>query len=114
MPADIKLLIDEDVHLALAEALRRRGHDAVHVREIERLGLDDESQLEYAAEHRRCLVTFNVGEFVVWHGDFVHDGREHSGIIVSAQQPLGRMLREMLAFLQTHSPNEVRNQLFFL
>ncbi len=45
MPSDIKLLIDEDVHLALAEALRRRGHDAIHVREVDRLGLDDESQL---------------------------------------------------------------------
>jgi predicted nuclease of predicted toxin-antitoxin system len=63
MPSDIKLLIDEDVHLALAEALRRRGHDAIHVREVDRLGLDDESQLEYAAEHHRCFVTFNVGEF---------------------------------------------------
>ena len=114
MPADIKLLIDEDVHLALAEALRRRGHDAAHVREVERLGLADESQLEYAAEQRRCFVTFNVGEFVVWQSEFVHQGRQHSGIIVSAQQPLGRMLREMLAFLQTHSADEVRNQLFFL
>ena len=40
--------------------------------------------------------------------------REHSGIIVSAQKPIGRLLREMLAFLQTHSAEEVRNQLFFL
>ena len=46
MPTDIKLLVDEDVHLALADALRRRGHDAVHVREVDRLGLDDESQLK--------------------------------------------------------------------
>ena len=57
-PSDIKLLFDEGVGLTLAEALRRRRHDAVHVREVERLGLDDESQLEYAAEHRRCFVTF--------------------------------------------------------
>ena len=33
MAAEIKLLIDEDTHLALAGALRKRGHDAVHVRE---------------------------------------------------------------------------------
>jgi hypothetical protein len=41
-------------------------------------------------------------------------GREHSGLVVSAQKPLGRVLRETLAFLQTHSADEVRNQLFFL
>ena len=57
--------------MALADALRRRGHDAVHVREVERLGLNDESQLEYASRQRRCFVTFNVGEFVVWQGEFV-------------------------------------------
>jgi len=59
-------------------------------------------------------VTFNVGEFVAWHGKFIHAGREHSGIIVSAQKPVGKMLREMLAFLQTHTAEEIRNQLFFL
>lgn len=35
MAAEIKLLIDEDTHLALAGALRKRGHDAVHVREAQ-------------------------------------------------------------------------------
>jgi len=114
MPADIDLLIDEDTHLALAAALRRRGCDAIHVREVERLGLDDLAQLEYAVAHRRCFVTFNVGEFVVLHGRFASSGREHFGIIVSAQKPLGRMLREMLAVLQSHSADEVRSQLFFL
>jgi hypothetical protein len=98
----------------LADALRRRGHDAIHVREVERLGRDDESQLEYAAGQRRCFVRFNVGEFVVLHGKCVHVGREHSGIIVSAQKPLGQVFREMLAFLQTHSADEVRNQSFFI
>lgn len=28
---EIKLFIDEDTHLALAEAIRKRGYDAVHV-----------------------------------------------------------------------------------
>lgn len=44
----------------------------------------------------------------------MNSGREHFGITVSAQKPVGQMLREMLAFLQTHSAAEVRNQLFFL
>lgn len=114
MPTDIKVLIDEDTHLALAKALQRRGYDAVHVREVKRLGLDDLSQLEFAVAERRCLVTFNVGEFVEWHGKFVSSGREHFGIIVSVQKPVGRMLREMLAFLQSHSAEEVQSQLFFL
>ena len=114
MPADIKLLIDEDTHLALADALRKRGYDAIHVREVERLGLTDQEQLEYAIQEWRCLLTFNVGEFVVWHGQYVTAEREHYGIIVSARKPIGRLLREMLAFLQIHSAEEVQNQVCFL
>lgn len=114
MPEEIKILIDEDTHLALASALRQRGYDALHVREAGRLGLDDGDQLEFAMRERRCFLTFNVGEFVEWHGDYMNSGREHFGIIVSAQKPIGRLLREMLAFLQTHSNDEARDQLFFL
>ena len=114
MPADIKLLIDEDTHLALARALRSRGYDAVHVREKERLGLDDVSQLVFAASQGRCFLTFNVGEFVGLHRQFVRAGREHFGIIVSAQKPIGQLLRETLAFLQSHSSDEIVNQLVFL
>jgi len=114
MPGDVKVLIDEDTHLALAAALRQRGHDAIHVREAARLGLDDKDQLEFAAREGRCFLTCNVGEFVEWHSTYMSEEREHSGIIVSAQKPIGRLLREMLAFLQTHSSEEVRNQLFFL
>ena len=114
MPGDVKVLIDEDTHLALAAALRQRGHDAIHVREAGRLGLNDEDQLGFAAEEGRCFLTCNVGEFVEWHRTYMNAEREHSGIIVSAQKPIGRLLRERLAFLQTHSAEGARNQLFFL
>ena len=84
------------------------------MREVERLGLDDESQLQYSSAQQRCFLTFNVGEFVVWHGEFLRNQLEHSGIIVSAQKPLSRILRELLSFLQTHAASDVQNQLFFL
>ena len=114
MPADVKVLIDEDTHLALATALRERGYDALHVREAGRLGLDDQAQLEFAVEQERCFLTCNAGEFVVWHGDYMRSDRDHFGIIVTAQKPIGLMLRQMLAFLQSHSAADAHAQLFFL
>ncbi len=114
MPSDIKLLIDEDTHLALAEALRKRGYDAIHVREAGRLGRADLDQLDYAAGEGRCFMTFNMGEFVMWHGEWMRHEREHGGIVVSSQKPIGLLLRETLAFLQSHSAAEVHNQLWFL
>ena len=56
----IKLLIDEDVHLMLADAIRKRGYDVVHVQEIDRKGLSDADQLRLAVSHKRCLFSFNV------------------------------------------------------
>ena len=114
MVTDVKLLIDEDTHLVLAEALRNRGYDALHVREVGRLGRDDQAQMAFAVQQQRCFLTCNVGEFVVMHGNYMTSGRDHFGIIVTAQKPIGLMLRQILRFLQSHSASDVHSQLFFL
>jgi hypothetical protein len=46
----LRFFLDEDVHMALAVVLRKRGRDAVHALEGKRLGLADESQLTFAAK----------------------------------------------------------------
>jgi hypothetical protein len=110
----LRLFLDEDVHAALAAALRKRGHGAVHALEIKRLGLSDESQLNFATEENRCLVTFNVGDFVRLHNRWIDEGREHAGIIVSKQLPIGESLRRLLALLQKESGDSMRGQVRFL
>ena len=47
--ANIALLLDEDVRPLLGEILRQRGHDVVHVIEVDRAGKTDVDQLAYAA-----------------------------------------------------------------
>lgn len=107
-------MLDEDVQLSLGKALRTRGYDVVHVREIGRRGFDDREQLEYAIANGRCLFTFNVGDFVDLHNVFVNQQFEHSGIVVSQQRSVGECLRRLLAFLQTNTADEVYSQLRFL
>jgi len=46
--AAIPLLLDEDVRPLLAEVLRARGFDVIHVLETGRAGKPDAEQLEYA------------------------------------------------------------------
>ncbi|HEY5043914.1 MAG TPA: hypothetical protein VIK53_18225 [Verrucomicrobiae bacterium] len=41
-------------------------------------------------------------------------GREHAGIIVSKQLPVGEMLRRLLALLQKESSDSMRGQVRFL
>jgi predicted nuclease of predicted toxin-antitoxin system len=69
----VKLLLDEDVHLKLAESLQQYGIDAIHVQERNRTGQSDLEQLQYAVEQKRCIFTFNVGDFVRLHKAFILD-----------------------------------------
>jgi len=110
----IKLLIDEDVHLMLADALRKRGYDVVHVQEIDRKGLSDADQLRLAVSHKRCLFSFNVKDFVILHNQYVIENREHWGIFVSKQLPVAESLHKILYKLGTFSQETVKNRLEFL
>ena len=96
-----------------------RSSDYVSVWALHRLAVDGigvSAPDWYFADLNEIESAFlnNRGEFVVWHGEYVTAGREHYGIIVSEQKPIGQMLRELLAFLQTHSAEEIRSQIFFL
>jgi len=110
----LRLFLDEDVHLALAGALRKRGYDATHTGEEGRLGTTDKDQLEFAAEENRCLVTFNIGDFVQLHNLWLQPGREHADIIVSKQLPVGEVLRRLLVLLQREDAASMSGQLRFL
>lgn len=84
-----RLFLDEDIHFGLAQALRNRGHDVVHAQDAERKGRSDREQLAYAAEQGRCLLSFNVKDFVILHNEYAVSRRNHWGIIVSKQVPVG-------------------------
>jgi hypothetical protein len=110
----VRLFLDEDVHLVLAGALRKRGYDVKHTGEAARLGTADKDQLEFAAGEGRCLMTFNVGHFVQLHNLWVESGLEHAGIIVSKQLPIGESLRQLLGLLQRETAESIKGQLRFL
>jgi hypothetical protein len=110
----IKLLLDEDVHFALADSLRKRGYDALHVQEMRNKGLSDENQLNVAIRQERCLVSFNMKDFILLHNQCVEDGREHWGIVVSKQRPIGETLRLILNTISGLKCTEMKNRLEFL
>ena len=61
----ITLLLDEDVRPLLAEILRQRGCDAVHVLEVGRGGKSDPEQLAYAVSQGRVMLTHNIRDLSV-------------------------------------------------
>jgi predicted nuclease of predicted toxin-antitoxin system len=110
----IRLLLDEDVHAALAQALRKRGYDVIHIQELQRKGFSDREQLEFGISQGRCLISFNVRDFVLLHNEFVTNNQDHCGILVSAHLPIGETLRRILSLLSTTDATQIQNQIIFL
>ena len=114
VPLLIRLYLDEDVHKRVASALRLRSFDVVSAHEVGSWGLTDEEQLTYAAAEGRALFTFNTPDYVQLHLDWLQRGKEHYGIIVSDQLPIGETARRLLDLLNKVNADEMRNQIRWL
>jgi len=110
----LKLFLDEDVPEAIATALKLRGYDVTTVTEVGRKGITDIDQLKYASSEKRVLFSFNIADFYKIHSDFLKNGLNHSGIILSKQLPIGIIIKALLKLLSTITPEKSRNNLIWL
>jgi hypothetical protein len=110
----IRLFTDEDVYGVVAVALRKAGYDALSTPASGRRGESDESQLEWATNEGRVLVTFNVAHFSQLHAAWLSDGRHHAGIIVSGQRSVRDLLRRLLHLAASRDAGAMHDQLEFL
>ncbi|MHB8772002.1 MAG: DUF5615 family PIN-like protein [Syntrophales bacterium] len=110
----LKLFLDEDIQIGLSHALQQRGYDVVHAQDLKRKGKSDSEQLALAVQEERCLVTFNVRDFVHLHNQYAGENREHWGIIVSRQLPIGETLRRLLKKAGLATREDFKNRIEFL
>ena len=113
-PVFIRLYLDEDVHKRVAYALKLRHFDVISTHELGRWGLSDEEQLSYATNEGRALFTYNTSDYLPIHQDWIRRGREHYGLIVSNQLPIGETIKRMLNLLNRLTADEIRNQIRWL
>ena len=109
-----RFFTDEDIYATVAVQLRAAGLDAISTPEAGRIGEPDLSQLTWAAQQDRTLVTFNVSDFARLHHDWMNHGQHHAGIVVSQQRPVGDMLRRLLHLVQTLSATDLKDRLEYL
>ena len=112
--AKIVLLLDEDVRPRLGEILRQRGYDAIHVLDVGRTGKKDAEQLAYAVSQQRAILTHNIRHFRLLNQQYHEEGRQHFGILLSAQVPLRDLLRRSLRFLGRHTADDVKSNILWL
>jgi hypothetical protein len=110
----IKLYLDEDVHKKVATALRLKGYDVISSHEVQKQSLSDYQQLEYAISEQRAIFSFNIGDFKRLHEEYILSGKDHFGIILSKQIPIGETIKRLTKFLYTHSSEEVKNNIFWI
>ncbi len=111
----IRLYLDEDtISHALIRALRSRAVDVLTAREADLIQIPDEYHLEHATFLKRTVFTFNVRDFARLHTEYVSTGRHHSGIVVSAQLPVGVILRRLLKLLNARSAADMYDWLEYL
>jgi len=108
------IFTDEDIHGAVAVQLRVAGLDAISTPEAGRLGEPDLSQLIWASQQGRMLVTFNVPDFTRLHHDWMKQGQHHAGVVVSDQRPVGEVLRRLLHLAQSLSADDMKDRLEYL
>jgi predicted nuclease of predicted toxin-antitoxin system len=84
--------------------------EAFSAKDIDKLGLTDEQELEVATTERAAIFTHDV--------DFLRmaSQREHPGIIYVHQQKLsvGKCIKRLKAIAETKSLGEMRNRIIFL
>ena len=112
---DIRLYLDEDtINRALIRALRSRNIDVLTAREANLIQVADERHLEHATSLGRTVFTFNARDFARLHAEYLASGRHHAGIIISAQLPVGVLLRRLLSLLNARSDADMRDWLEYL
>ena len=84
MAADIRFYLDENVPVAVAAQLRRRGIAVLTARDLETLGESDESHLQRAAAMGAVFCTHDADII-----DLVAQGFLHAGVVFGQQHEHG-------------------------
>ncbi|MBI5092222.1 MAG: DUF5615 family PIN-like protein [Candidatus Hydrogenedentes bacterium] len=107
----LRFHLDEHIHPAVAEALKRRGIDVTTTYEAGLSSATDLQQLDYSQEERRVLVTQDA-DFLRLH----RAGQPHAGVVFCRQKRLsvGDISRGLILLRECLSAEEMVNHIEFL
>ena len=111
----IRLYLDEDVSVFLAQLLRPHGFEVLTTREAQNLGCSDEAQLQFATAHQYTILTHNRCDFEQLHEAALRDQRPHAGILIASRRASDfELARRIMTVLDTFTAEEATNQLFYV
>ena len=110
----IKLYLDEDVDILIAELIRSQGFQAATTDELGRKGKSDSQQLEYAVSKQSVIVTHNRLDFEELAQRYFVESRTHYGIIISVQRLPHQIAEQLLKILNDFTADEMKNQIIYI
>lgn len=113
----IRLYLDEDAMDGdLVDALRLRGVDITTALSEGMIHRDDRDHLDYATSHGRVLYSFNMGDYLELHAEYLEQGKHHAGLILAQQQKfsLGEQMRRLLKIVNNRTAEAMQDQVEFL
>ena len=98
------------------QALRARGVDVVTAQEAGMIERTDEVHLQFATSRNRVLYSFNRGDFLRLHSQYLAEGKDHAGMLLARQQhySVGEQMRRVLKVMALKSAADMRNSVEFL
>lgn len=113
----MKLLTDENFFGFITRGLlEKRPHlDVVRVQDVGLRKADDPTILEWAARHKRVLLTHDIKTMPDFAYDRVRRGLPLPGVIeVPESLPVGQAIEEILLLVECSRPEELENQVKWL
>lgn len=110
----IKLYLDEDVDVLIADLIRSHGFQVVTTNEAGRKGKSDAEQLEFAASQGWVIVTNNRLDFEELAKDYFDSGKTHCGIIVAVRRSAQEITQRLLDTLNDFTADEMVNQIHYI
>lgn len=108
---NLRFYLDENVPVAIATQLNRRGIEAVTARDLKALGVSDQNHLQRAIVGRYVFCTHDA-DFV----DMAVQGVEHTGIVFGQQHKhgIGDWVRHLELLHAVFEAEEMQNRIEYL
>ncbi|MBD2091386.1 DUF5615 family PIN-like protein [Microcoleus sp. FACHB-1515] len=110
----IRLYLDEDVNILIADLLRARGFDVVTARDAGQLHAADTEQLAYAVSQARTLVTHNRTDFEELVQSYFDSEQMHYGVIFAVRRSPQEIAQRLLIILNQVTSDEMQNQVRYI
>ncbi len=105
-----KLHLNAHVSWHLAAQLRKLGFDVTSTTELKMDEADDDVQFAFAVSQKRAIVSMNHKDFAPLHEQYLNEGKEHWGIVLSTEEPVPVLRRRLLRLLNSLSEVDLKKK----